>query len=449
MSQLKFLYTQSELSQFANDIITRSVKLGASAAQVELSESISTDIEVLEEKIENFETSHESQMLLTVYIGQQKGHIGISNIDIKNLDSTITQALEIAKYTQPDPANGILEEKYLAQKDFPQLNLFSPHAEDNSSLIATAIEIEQRALQSDNQISASDGASVSLTTYNFVTANSNQFNLGYQTSRYSNSVSLIGNTKDGMQTDYWYSSARNYANLLLPKELAKEASSRLLRRLNKGSFKESSCKVIFETNVAKSIIGALIGALSGNSQYRKLSFLNDSLGNKILPKWLDIIENPYISEGLSSCYFDNEGGRVYQRKLIDNGVVAGYLLSAYTSRKLGMAPTGNAGGAHNLEVSSNFAGNLADLAKEMYSGLIIIETIGHGLNSVTGDYSVGASALVVINGEISHFTDNLTISGNMRDIYNNIVHIASDSSPGSLICGSMLIESGCLQISGK
>jgi PmbA protein len=449
MSQLKFLYTQSELSQFANDIITRSVKLGASAAQVELSESISTDIEVLEEKIENFETSHESQMLLTVYIGQQKGHIGISNIDIKNLDSTITQALEIAKYTQPDPANGILEEKYLAQKDFPQLNLFSPHAEDNSSLIATAIEIEQRALQSDNQISASDGASVSLTTYNFVTANSNQFNLGYQTSRYSNSVSLIGNTKDGMQTDYWYSSARNYANLLLPKELAKEASSRLLRRLNKGSFKESSCKVIFETNVAKSIIGALIGALSGNSQYRKLSFLNDSLGNKILPKWLDIIENPYISEGLSSCYFDNEGGRVYQRKLIDNGVVAGYLLSAYTSRKLGMAPTGNAGGAHNLEVSSNFAGNLADLAKEMYSGLIIIETIGHGLNSVTGDYSVGASALVVINGEISHFTDNLTISGNMRDIYSNIIHIANDSSPGSLICGSMLIESGCLQISGK
>ncbi len=449
MTKLQFIYQQSQLSDYANDIINRAIKLGASQAQVELSESISTDIEVLDQKIENFETSHESQMLLTVYLGQQKGHIGISNIDTKNLDTIIKQALEIAKYTQADPANGILEKQFLTKKLPTDLQLYMPHNENNDTLISTVMDIEQKALSSDKRITASDGASVSLTSYNFVTANSNDFNLGYQTSRYSNSVSLIGNTKNGMQTDYWYSSSRNYTKLLTSAELANHAANRLLRRLNKGEFKQSTCKVIFESTIAKSIIGALIAALSGNSQYRKLSFLNDSLGNKVLPEWLSIEEDPFIPEGLSSCYFDNEGGQVYQRKLVDNGLVSGYLLSAYSARKLNMQPTGNAGGAHNLKVTSNFNGDLIALAREMHSGLIIIETIGHGLNSVTGDYSVGASGLVVIDGKISHFTDNLTISGNMRDIYNNILCIANDSSPGSLLCGSMLIESNCLQITGK
>lgn len=449
MSQIQFLYTQEQLQDIANQIISRSLKLGASGAQVELSESISTDVEILEQKIETFETSHENQLLLTIYHGKQKGHLGISNIETANLDNLINQALDIARYTQPDQANGILEQQFIASDVQKDLELYHPYAIDNKILIEKAMQIEQKALEQSDQITASDGSSISLTTYNFVTANSNGFNNGYRTSRYSNSVSIIGNTPDGMQTDYWYSSSRNYSTLLKPEELAAIAAKRLLNRLNTGTFKPQSCRVIFETNIAKSVIGSLINALNGNSLYRKLSFLNDSLGTRVLPSWLNIEENPFVPSGLSSCYFDNDGGQVHQRKIIEDGLVAGYLLSAYSARKMGMAPTGNAGGAHNLTVSSNFNGNLEMLAREMQNGFIITETIGHGLNSVTGDYSVGASGLVVINGNISHFADNLTIAGNMRDIFNNVLYIATDSTPGSINCGSMLVETGCLQISAK
>jgi len=450
MSQLQFLYSQEQLKTIATEIINRSLQLGASGAQVEISESISTDIEILEQKIENFETSHENQILLTVYNGKQKGHLGISNIEINNLDTLINQALDIAKYTQPDQANGILDKRFLANNDTEDLDLYHPYVIDNASLIAEAMEIESLALGQNKLITASDGSSISLTTYNFVTANSNGFNQDYKTSRYSNSVSIIGNTKkNGMQTDYWYSSARSYTDLLKADRLAQIAAKRLLNRLNAGSFKAQTCRVIFESNIAKSIIGSLISALSGSALYRKLSFLNDSLGTVILPTWLSIEENPFILRGLSSCYFDNEGGRVHKRKIINEGKVEGYLLSAYSARKMGLSPTGNAGGAHNLLVSSNFSGNLEELAREMRNGLIITETIGHGLNSVTGDYSVGASGLVVIDGNISHFADNLTISGNMRDIFKNIIYIANDSTPGSINCGSMLIEQGWLQIAAK
>ncbi|MDD3267427.1 MAG: metallopeptidase TldD-related protein [Burkholderiales bacterium] len=448
MSSSNFLYSQQNLQEKADLIINEAIKMGASSAQVELSESISTDVEILNQQIDNFETSHENQLLITVFKGHKKGNIGISSIEPKNLPYIIQQALDIATFTEEDSCNGILGTEFLAKKPEKNLNLYNPYSISNQELISEAKELE--SIASDNlKIKSSDGSSVSMTHYNFVTANSNGFNDGYQTSRYSKYVSLIGETKEGMQTDYWYASSRNFNKLDSNASIAQKAQERITRRLNTSSLKDATPTVVFETQIAKSIIGSLMGAISGSSLYRKLSFLNDSLGKLVLPEWININENPFIDEGLSSCYFDNEGGQVTNRNIIENGQINGYLLSGYSARKLNMKPTGNSGGNHNLEISNNFNGGISEIAKEIGNGIVIIETIGHGLNMVTGDYSVGASGLVIENGIITGFADNLTIAGNMIDIFKNISLIANDYTGGSILCGSMVINKGVISVSGK
>lgn len=447
MSSLNFLYSQQRLQEKANLIIDEALKMGASSAQVELSESISTDVEILNQQIDNFETSHENQLLITVFKGHKKGNVGISSIEPKNLPYIIQQALDIATFTEEDNCNGILEKEYLAQNTEKNLNLYNPQDVSNQELISQAKDLELIA-SNNSKIKSSDGSSVSMTHYNFVTANSNGFNDGYQTSRYSKYVSLIGENKEGMQTDYWYASSRNFNNLDSNSLIAQKAQERVLRRLDPALIKNITPTIVFETQIAKSIIGSLMGAISGSSIYRKLSFLNDSIGKLILPEWITISENPFIQEGLSSCYFDNEGGQVNQRNIIENGCINGYLLSGYSARKLNMKPTGNSGGNHNLEISSNFNGGVSEIAKEINNGIIIIETIGHGLNMVTGDYSVGASGMVIENGLIVGFADNLTIAGNMIDIFKNISLIANDYTHSSILCGSMVINEGVISVSG-
>lgn len=449
MTQLNFLYTQTELQETAKRIINKAIKFGATSAQVELSESISTDVEVLNQEIDNFETSHENQFLLTVFKGHKKGNVGISSIKFDNLNQVIRQALDIATYTEEDDMNGLLESEYLATPMEHNLELYNPYSIDNQTLISQTKDLEKLATTCQNGIKSSDGAAISLTHYNFVTANSNGFNDGYQTSRFSKYVSLIGENDFGMQTDYWYTSSRDFLDLDSNQHVAKLAQERVLRRLNHGEYISCKPKVIFEAGIAKSIIGSLMGAISGNSLYRKLSFLNDSLDKQVLPNWVNIHENPFIKKGLSSCYFDNEGGKVVEKDIITDGKVASYLLSGYSARKMSMTPTGNAGGNHNLTITNNFSGNIASLAREMNDGIIIIETIGHGLNMVTGDYSVGASGLVVKNSIINEYVDNLTISGNMVDILMNIALISDDYQNGSLLCGSMLINEGIIQVSVK
>lgn len=448
MSQLQFLYSQDKLQEIANDIIDQAIKSGASSAQVEISESISTDLEVLNQNIENFETSHENQLLITVFNGHKKGNVGISNINAENIDTIINQALDIAKYTEEDKCSGILEKKYLASPIPKNLQLYNPYNINNEELISEARELEQLAIDNNN-IKSSDGSSVSMTHYNFVTANSNGFNDGYQTSRYSKYVSLIGENEHGMQTDYWYASSRAYQDLETNQYIASLAQDRVIRRLSRATVESGSPAIIFESQIAKSIIGSLMNAISGSNQYRKLSFLNDCLDKQVLPSWINIHEDPFVVKGLSSCYFDNEGCEVIAKNIIANGIVNNYLLSSYPARKLGMDPTGNAGGNHNLNISNNISGNIATLAKTLGNGIIIIETIGQGLNMVTGDYSVGASGLVIKEGIIKGYVDNLTISGNMVNIFNNIVYISDDYNFGSVNCGSMIINPGIINVTTK
>lgn len=444
MATQTFEYTTEELKRIAMEVVNKSIKLGASAAFVEISESFATNIEILKGSIENFETSYSSGLSLTVYKDKNYGSAGISQITFENIDGLINQALDIAKYTQEDPANGLpLEEDMTKAQELTTLDLelYNVEVPNSHELIERAKNIEALTLSLSDKITSSEGSSLSTSFSNFAICNSYGIALGYPTSRYSSSVSIIGDSIDGMQTDYWYSSTRDYKDLLEDKALGNVACSRLLRRLDKGDIEGGNYPVIFDSGIAKSLISAFIGAISGGSLYRRLSFLNDSINTQVFPSWINIVEDPFIVKGLSSCYFDNEGVKVKRRNLVENGIVKGYLLSSYTSRKMNMPTTGNSGGNHNIIVNSNFEGGLESLAKLMNKGLIIIDTIGHGLNNVTGDFSLGASGLWVEGGEIKFFVDSLTIAGNLKDLYKNIKHIASDINyESSIWCGSILVE---------
>ena len=446
MAQMTFELSIKQLQTNAQFILDRASALGATAAQVSISESIETDIDVLNNSIENFENSYDTSLEISIYLGYNKVHIGTSQINLDNLDPLLTRAIQSAKFVEADPHNGIAEPELLCRSYTDNLCLYNPTDISNADLVAKVKNIESLALQADTRISSSNGAALSLGKYNFVLANTNGFNLGYQTTRFDTSISLIGNNKTGMQTDYWYDSSRDFNDLIADEELATMAAYRTTRRLNMGKIKAGSYPVIFEYPIAKALIGNFLGAINGNNLYRKLSFLNDSINTQIFPSWVNIDEDPFILKGLASCYFDNEGVRVGKHPLVDNGIVRNYQLNCYTARKLQMQSTGNSGGNHNILVNSNFNGDIHALAKIMSKGLIVTETIGHGLNMVTGDYSFGASGLWVEGGEIKFFVDNITLAGNLKQTFQNILQIANDCKRGGIICGSMLIDNVTISV---
>lgn len=440
---MDFELATDELKNKASLILDRAVALGATSALVEINEGIETGVDILKDEIENFETSYNSSLNLSIYIGKNKGSVGISNTNMGNVDSIVQHAIDLAKYTQADPDSGIASSDDICQSFDENLGLYNPINLSNEELINTTREIERIALNTDSKITNSNGSSSSYSKYNFVIASTNGLNQGYKTTRFYSSISLIGENKDhGMQTDYWSSNSRDFHDLLNVKDLATIAVSRTTRRLSTGPKINSGIyPIIFEASIAKSLIGSFLGSINGSNLYRNLSFLNNSINTQVFPQWLDIIEDPFIYKGLSSCYFDNEGVNVIKRNLVASGIVTGYQLNSYSARKLKMKTTGNSGGNHNISVTTNFAGDSLELAKQLKNGLIIIDTIGHGLNMVTGDYSVGASGLWIENGIPQYFVDNLTIAGNLKDIYQKIQYIGNDHNHGSIKCGSMLIDS--------
>lgn len=442
MSKLSFAYNQLALQQKANEVLDLAKHSGATDAYLEINEAIVSAIDVLKGNIDNFESSYDSSLSLTLYVGKQKGSVAISSLDNDKIIQAIAKAIDICKYTKADPFSGIADKEFLATKLEHELDLYHPIDLSNEQIISYATDLEDTFKQQNNskEIVSSDGAAFSYAQYNFIVANTNGFNLGYQTTRYSSSLSLIANTPNNMQQDYWFSSARNLNDLLNKQQLVSTAINRINRRLQTTSVTAGGYSVIFEATIANSLISNFLAGISGNNLYRGLSFLKDSLSKSVFPNWLNITEDPFIVRGLASCYFDNEGVRVASRKIVENGIVRGYLLNSYTSRKLGLNTTGNAGGYHNIIVSSNMDGGFKELCHKLVDGLVIIETIGSGVNMVTGDYSVGASALVVKNGDIQGFVNGLTISGNLRDIFQNITYIANDTIQGSISCGSILVN---------
>jgi len=439
MADLRFSYSLDEIKQMSEDVLKVAKNLGASAAEAELSLSIGQNVSVRLSEVENIEYNRDKGMSVTVYFGQQKGHASTSDLTQQALKDTVAAACNIAKYTAKDEFCGLADADLMA-KNILDLDLHHPWNISVDEAIVLAKECEAAALSVDARITNSEGASVSTGEGYFVYSNSHGFTGGYPSSRHGVSCSVIAESEDSMQRDYWYSTARAAEDIQIAADIGRLAGERAVRRLNSRKISTCQVPVLFEAPLASGLISTLINAISGGSLYRKSSFLLDSLGKQVASPLLNIVENPHLKKGLASSPFDNEGVATQARQLVKEGVLQGYVLGSYSARKLGMKTTGNAGGNHNLIVQSG-ANDFSGMLKQMGTGLLVTELLGTGVNMVTGDYSRGAAGFWVENGVIIHPVEEITIASNMADMLKMIVGIGTDVViQGSKQVGSILIE---------
>lgn len=429
-----------QLKQITQDVLKLAKSAGASSAETEVSFGTGQSVSVRMGETENIEYNRDKGVSVTVYFGHKKGQASSSDLSSTALKDTVEAACNIAKYTAEDAFCGLAEAALMATK-FPDLSLHHPWNISVEDALEIAKTCEAAALQVDKKrITNSEGASVYNSEGVFAYANSHGFVGGYPSTRHSISCSVIAEAGDAMQRDYWYTNARDAADMESAVSVGKLAGERTVKRLGARPIKTGQYPVLFEAPLASGIISSLLSAISGGNLYRKSSYLLDSLGSSIAAPLLNIEELPYLPKGIASSAFDSEGVATHARKLVENGVLQGYLLSSYSSRKLGMQTTGNAGGAHNIVVSHTNH-QFADLLAQMGTGLLVTEMLGHGLNMVTGDYSRGAAGFWVENGVIAHPVEEITIAGNMKDMLKQIVAIGDDAIKQSAKqVGSILIE---------
>jgi len=448
-AQSRFSHAQESLQDLARTVLAHASKIGASDCEVDVSEGFGQSVTVRCGEVETIEYNRDKGLGVTVYLGQHKGHASTSDLSPAAMRETVEAALNIARFTAADPCAGLPERQLLAtpEQGFADLDLYHPWLISVAGAIDLAQRCEQAAFAVSPQISNSEGASVSIQEGHFVLANSAGFIGGYPTSRHYVSCSVIAGKDENMQRDDWYSTARNSRDLASAEAIGDYAARRALSRL--GARKIRTCKVpvLFEAPLASSLIGNFIHAVSGGSLYRKTSFLVDSLGQQIFSRQVQISERPHLRGALASGTFDNDGVATHEREVVADGVVQGYFLSAYTGRKLGMQTTGNAGGCHNLIVHSG-ADDFRALLKKMGRGLLVTELLGQGVNYVNGDYSRGAAGYWVEGGEIVHAVEEVTIAGNLRQMFLNIAAIGNDVLVrGSKQVGSILVEQ--MKVAGR
>lgn len=430
----------NSLKQITQDVLKLAKQAGASSAETEVSYGTGQNVSVRLGETENIEYNRDKGVSVTVYFGQQKGHASSSDLSQQALKDTVEAACNIAKYTAKDEFCGLADANLMATET-PDLDLYHPWNISVEDAIEIAKTCEAVAMGVDKKrITNSEGAGVSNSESVFAYANSHGFVGGFPSSRHSISCSVIAQDNDAMQRDYWYTNARDMMDMESAEYVGKLAGERTVRRLGAQSISTCQVPVLFEAPLASGLISSLVGAVSGGSLYRKSSFLLNSLGTQIASPLLNIEELPHLKKGIASSAFDSEGVATKSRKLVENGVLQGYVLGSYSARKLGMATTGNAGGSHNLIVQST-GQNFADLLKLMGTGLLVTEVLGHGLNMVTGDYSRGAAGFWVENGVIAYPVEEITIAGNMSDMLKQIVAVGSDViAQSSKQTGSILIE---------
>ncbi len=388
--------------------------------------------------VETVEHHNQRSLGVTVYRGQAKGTATTNDIKQESVHQAIDAALNIAKHTAEDECAGLADAKLMAY-DYPELQLDHPWSITPDQALELAIRCEDVA-RKDERIVNSEGATVSNIRTQVAYANSHGFCGDYSGTRHSVSCAVVAGDDKGMQRDYWYSVARDAQNLQDIEAIGEIARERTVRRLSGRSIKTCDVAVLFEPTLARSIFGHLFSAISGSALYREASFLLDSINKPIFPDWITIKEDPNELGGLGSVPFDNEGVRVKARDVVSEGVLQGYVLNSYSARKLGMQTTGNAGGIHNIELT-NSALSQQELLKKMGRGVFITELIGHGVNTVTGDYSRGAAGFWVENGELQYPVEEITVAGNLADMFKNITAIGNDiDTRGIVHCGSMLIE---------
>jgi PmbA protein len=443
MNDTVFIHTQDQLKQLAQDVLAIAKELGASNAAVEISEGSGLSVTVRKANIETIEQNKDKGIGVTVYAGQRRGHANTSDFSSTSLRATVEAAFNIARFTAEDPAAG-LPEAELLEMNPRDLRLCYPWDIDAAEAVRIAQRCEAAAFAVDKRVTNSEGASVYVQQSHFVAANSFGFCAGYPFSRHTLSVAPIAGKGANMQRDDWYSSTRDPKNLGDPEKIGRYAAERALARLNARKLDTRTCPVLFEAPLAAGLLGSLVQATSGGALYRKSTFLLDSLGQQIFPSHIQVVEDPHVIGGVGSAPFDEEGVRTQRRKVVSDGVLQGYFLSTYSARKLGMQTTGNAGGSHNLELVSTetkIADDFEGMLRKMGTGLLVTELMGQGTNYVTGDYSRGASGYWVENGVIQYPVEEITIAGNMKEMFQQIVAIGNDVlTRGNKSTGSILLE---------
>ena len=444
-----FSYSRPFFEDLVDTALVHAKKLGATDAGAEASEGCGLSVSVRKGELENVERNRDKSLGVTVYLGKRRGNASTSDFSKAAIQQTVQGAYDIARFTAEDPFAALpdADDVVAEAEQRTDLDLFYPWDVTSEQAAELAMVCEAAALKVSKRITNSEGAGVSAQQSHFFTAYSNGFRGGYASSRHSMSVSPIASSpgKNGdMQRDAWYSSQRNACDLASPESIGVYAAQRALSRLNSRKIATTECPVLFESPLAAGLLGAFVQAVSGGALYRKSSFLLDSLGKQVWPAHISISEDPFIIRGKGSSPFDEEGVRVKARQVVEAGRVQGYFLSSYSARKLGMKTTGNAGGSHNLVLTSRLtraSDDLDAMLQKLGTGLLVTELMGSGVNYVTGDYSRGASGFWVEKGRIVYPVHEITIAGNMKAMLKGVQAVGADTyNYGAKTVGSILIN---------
>ncbi len=430
---------QLELENIVEQALSLARRRGATAVEAGVGVGSGLSVTVRLGEVETLEYQRDRSLGVTVYVGLRKGSAGTANLTPSAVEETVAKALSIASFTAEDEYSGLPGAEFMA-REVPDLDLCHPWEIDAPAAIELARQCEAAALAVDPRIRNSEGASISTHRKLRVLGNSHGFIGGYSSTSHSLSCVVLGQANGDMQRDYWYTAARDWKELEDVEEVGRRAAGRALGRLGAGKLPTRRAPVLFAPDMARGLIGHLVAAIGGGSQYRRSSFVLDAAGQQIFPAAISLRERPHLQGALGSAPFDGEGVATRDRDLVVSGVLTGYLLDAYSARKLGLATTGNAGGVHNLVVEGDRLDQDA-LLRKLDTGLLVTEMMGQGVNPVTGDYSRGAAGFWVVNGAVERPVHEITVAGNLRDMYQGLVALGNDlDRRGAVHCGSILIE---------
>ncbi|WP_137165609.1 metalloprotease PmbA [Salinimonas lutimaris] len=436
----------AEIQNVVDDVLKLAKAKGATQAEASMSKVQGIAVSSRMKDVENVEFTNDGGLGISVYVGKHKGSASTADLSKEALALTVEKAVDIARYTSEDPCTGLADEALMAT-EFPDLDLYHPQELDPEQAMKIAIEAETAALEYDERIVNSDGAGYNANLGMRVYGNTHGINAGYPSSRYSLSCMMIGASGDDMQRDYAYTVSRMADKLKSPLEVGQEAAKATVDRLGARKINTANVPVLLHRDVASSLFGHYVSAISGGNLYRRSSFLLDKLGEQVFPEWLTIEERPHLKGGLASANFDAEGVATKDLNIVEQGRLAHYLYTTYSSRKLGTQSTGHAGGIHNWIIGHS-GQTEQDLLREMGTGLLVTELMGQGVSVVTGDYSRGAAGFWVENGVIQYPVHEVTIAGNLKDMFANIRAIGSERDVrGGVQTGSVLIDN--MKIAGN
>ena len=432
--------TQADLETIIDHALREARECGATQAEAAVSQDTGLSVSVRLGEVETLEHQRNRSMGITVYFDKRKGSAGTADFSPEAVRATVAKACSIARFTAEDPCSGLADAELMASAP-PDLDLSHPWSITADQAIELAKKCESAALTFDSRINNSEGASVSSHRGLHVYGNTHGFIGGYPTTSHTLSCVVLAGSDNEMQRDFWYSSSRDFHELEAADVIGRESARRTIARMNPRKIPTQRAAVLFVPELARGLIGHFVAAIRGSSQYRQSSFLLDSVGEQIFPKHFQISERPHIRKAMGSAPFDDEGVATHDRELVADGKLTGYILSSYSARKLGLKTTGNAGGAHNLLVEANLAGGAAAILQRLGTGLLVTELMGQGVNTVTGDYSRGAAGFWVERGVIQYPVAEITIAGNLRNMFKGIAAVGDDVDVrGGTRVGSILLE---------